>query len=57
VFGPLFGAAIFLSLEELVWRNYLQVHTGVLGLMIVLLVLFLPKGIFSLKWPWQRGKP
>ena len=49
VFGPLFGAAIFLSLEELVWRNYLQVHTGVLGLMIVLLVLFLPKGVFSLR--------
>ena len=56
VFGPLFGAAIFLSLEELVWRNYLQVHTGVLGLMIVLLVLFLPKGVFSLRWPWRRDK-
>lgn len=49
VFGPLIGAALFLSLEELVWRNYLQVHTGVLGLMIVLLVLFLPKGVFSLR--------
>jgi branched-chain amino acid transport system permease protein len=49
VFGPLFGAALFLSLEELVWRNYLQVHTGVLGLLIVLLVLFLPKGLFSLR--------
>lgn len=48
VFGPLFGAALFLSLEELVWRNYLQVHSGVLGLLIVLLVLFLPKGLFSL---------
>ena len=49
VFGPLLGAALFLALEELVWRNYLQVHTGVLGLMIVLLVLFLPKGVFSLR--------
>lgn len=49
MFGPLVGAALFLSLEELVWRNYLQVHTGVLGLMIVLLVLFLPKGVFSLR--------
>ncbi|HEX2199328.1 MAG TPA: branched-chain amino acid ABC transporter permease [Burkholderiales bacterium] len=49
VFGPLFGAALFLSLEELVWRNYLQIHTGVLGLLIVLLVLFLPKGLFSLR--------
>ncbi len=56
VFGPLFGAAIFLALEELVWRNYLQVHTGVLGLLIVLLVLFLPKGVFSLRWPWHGKK-
>jgi branched-chain amino acid transport system permease protein len=48
MFGPLIGAAAFLSLEELVWRNYLEVHTGVLGLMIVLLVLFLPKGLLSL---------
>ncbi len=56
VFGPLFGAAIFLSLEELVWRNYLQVHTGVLGLLIVLLVLFLPKGVLSLRLPWQERK-
>lgn len=48
VFGPLVGAAAFLALEELVWRNYLTVHSGVLGLLIVLLVLFLPKGLLSL---------
>lgn len=52
LFGPLVGATLFLALEELVWRNYLTVHSGVLGLLIVLLVLFLPKGIFSL----ARGK-
>ena len=50
VFGPLVGAALFLSLEELVWRNYLQVHTGVLGLLIVLLVMFLPRGLMSLRF-------
>ena len=49
LFGPLIGAALFLSLEELVWRNYLSVHTGVLGLLIVLLVLFLPKGILAFR--------
>jgi len=54
VFGPLVGAAAFLSLEELVWRNYLEVHTGVLGLMIVLLVLFLPKGLISLSQRFGR---
>ena len=49
LFGPLIGAALFLSLEELVWRNYISVHTGVLGLLIVLLVLFLPKGILAFR--------
>jgi branched-chain amino acid transport system permease protein len=48
VFGPLFGAALFLSLEELVWREFLELHTGVLGLLIVLLVMFLPRGLLSL---------
>jgi branched-chain amino acid transport system permease protein len=56
VFGPLIGAAVYLSLEELVWRRFLEVHTGVLGLLIVLLVLFLPKGLLSLsqRLPWVK---
>jgi branched-chain amino acid transport system permease protein len=49
LFGPLIGAGLFLSLEELVWRNYISVHTGVLGLLIVLLVLFLPKGVLAFR--------
>jgi len=48
LFGPLIGAAVFLGLEELLWRNLLQIHTGILGLLIVLLVLFLPRGLLSL---------
>jgi branched-chain amino acid transport system permease protein len=54
MFGPLVGAAAFLLLEELVWRNYLAVHTGVLGLLIVLLVMFLPKGLISLSQRFGR---
>jgi branched-chain amino acid transport system permease protein len=56
LFGPLVGAAVFLLLEELVWRRFLDVHTGVLGLLIVLLVLFLPKGLLTLsqRLPWAR---
>ena len=44
VFGPIIGAVAFLALEEIVWRNFLTIHSAVLGLLIVLLVLFLPKG-------------
>lgn len=47
LFGPLIGAGLFLALEELVWRNYISIHTGMLGLLIVLLVLFLPKGVLA----------
>ena len=49
IFGPLVGAVVFLSLEELVWRRFLEVHTGVLGLLIVMLVVFLPRGVMSLR--------
>lgn len=61
VFGPLIGAAAFLGLEELVWRNYVSLHTGILGLVIVLLVLFMPQGLLGkngirdrLKKGWHR---
>jgi branched-chain amino acid transport system permease protein len=45
VIGPLVGAAIFLLFEEVVWRNFLTLHEGMLGVIVVLLVLFLPKGV------------
>lgn len=47
LFGPILGAFSFLFLEELVWRNFLTFHGAVLGLLITLLVLFLPNGISS----------
>jgi branched-chain amino acid transport system permease protein len=47
--GALLGAFVFLGIEEAVWRNYLQIHSGVLGLMVVLLLLFLPNGLMSIR--------
>jgi branched-chain amino acid transport system permease protein len=46
--GAIIGAFTFLGIEEVVWRNYLQVHTGVLGFLVVVLLLFLPHGIISI---------
>jgi len=46
--GALLGAFAFLAIEETVWRNSLEIHTGLLGLLIVVLLLFLPNGIVSL---------
>jgi branched-chain amino acid transport system permease protein len=46
--GALLGAFVFLGIEEAVWRNYLQIHSGILGLLVVVLLLFLPNGLMSL---------
>ncbi|MBE0595546.1 MAG: branched-chain amino acid ABC transporter permease [Gemmatimonadales bacterium] len=46
--GAIIGAFTFLGIEEVVWRNSLQVHTGVLGFLVVVLLLFLPHGIVSI---------
>lgn len=48
VFGPAIGAVILLTFEEVVWRNFLTIHAAALGVIIILLVLFLPNGLLSL---------
>lgn len=50
IFGPILGAVAFLALEEIVWRNFLTIHSAALGLLIVLLVLFLPRGALFLDY-------
>jgi branched-chain amino acid transport system permease protein len=44
VFGPLLGAVVYLVFEEIVWSNLLSFHNGMLGIIVVLLVLFMPHG-------------
>ena len=47
--GVFVGALVYLGLEEVVWRNYIQIHSGVLGVLIVILLLFLPHGLMSMR--------
>jgi branched-chain amino acid transport system permease protein len=56
--GVVCGAFVYLGLEEVVWRNYIQIHSGVLGLLIIMLLLFLPHGLISLRpgMFWRRAK-
>jgi branched-chain amino acid transport system permease protein len=56
--GVVSGAFIYLGLEEVVWRNYIQIHSGVLGVLIVVLLLFLPHGVISLRpgMFWRKAK-
>jgi branched-chain amino acid transport system permease protein len=60
VLGGIYGAVLFLLMEELVWRNLLQFHAGLLGIIVVALVLFLPQGLRGAGWArlsWRRPKP
>jgi branched-chain amino acid transport system permease protein len=50
VLGPVYGACLFLAVEELVWRNLLEFHAGLLGIIVVCLVLFLPMGLLGFDW-------
>jgi branched-chain amino acid transport system permease protein len=55
VLGAVYGAFLFLLLEELVWRNLLQFHAGLLGIIVVILVLFLPSGLRGVDWATLLG--
>lgn len=59
IFGPVLGAIVLLAFEEIVWRNFLTVHAAALGIIIIVLVLFLPNGLLSLvrdKWSRRGAK-
>ncbi len=42
--GPLLGALFIELLSETIWSKFLFMHVGVLGAIIVLVVIFMPKG-------------
>ena len=52
LFGPVIGVVVFQILEERIWASFLEIHSGVLGLVIVLLVFVLPGGL--LRIPYAR---
>ena len=56
VLGAVYGAFLFLLMEELVWRNLLQFHAGLLGIIVVCLVLFLPRGLRGGGWAFRRRR-
>ncbi len=55
VFGPVLGAFIIEALSELVWARFLYLHMGVLGLLIIIVVMFMPNGIVQLVKERQAG--
>jgi branched-chain amino acid transport system permease protein len=44
VLGPVIGAFLLEYLSDYVWGRFMELHLGVLGLTIILIVLFMPRG-------------
>ena len=56
VAGPLVGALILTAINETLWSHFPQVHTLFFGAVIVLVVVFLPRGILwlvTLRGGWR----
>ncbi|MGC3985463.1 MAG: branched-chain amino acid ABC transporter permease [Pseudorhodoferax sp.] len=47
VLGPVVGAASFVVIEQLVWSRFLDYNQAALGIVVVLLVFFLPGGVLG----------
>lgn len=56
VLGPVVGAASFMLLEEFFWANFLEYNRAILGLVVVVLIFFLPGGLLRLDYAsvWRR---
>ena len=64
--GPLIGATTFSVLNEVVWVNFINFHTAILGLLIMFIIYTLPKGIYGAilhlierpaGWSYAKPKP
>ena len=50
VYGPIIGSALFVLMEETIWAQFLDYHQAILGIVIVLLIFFLPGGLLKLDY-------
>ena len=47
VWGPPLGAAVLYFLQDIVWSNLLDYHLLALGILLILLVIFMPSGLLG----------
>jgi branched-chain amino acid transport system permease protein len=45
VLGPLLGATAISVVQEVLWARFPHVHQGILGVLIIGVILFLPGGV------------
>lgn len=57
IFGPVIGAIVLKIIMEYLWTNFQNLHGLFLGVVIILIVLFIPKGILpSISALWRYLK-
>lgn len=47
ILGPIIGAFLFELLSEVTWSTFLEYHLAVLGITIIIIVFFVPKGVIG----------
>jgi len=45
IIGPIAGAALYVLLKELVWVNFINFHSAILGIIIIAVIYVIPGGI------------
>lgn len=53
--GPLLGGVFYVILKEFVWANFISWHSGILGIIIVMVIYFLPGGVLGARLKAIRG--
>lgn len=54
--GPVIGATSFVLIEQTVWSRFLDYNQAALGIVIVLLIFFLPGGLLG-RLRWRKLRP
>jgi branched-chain amino acid transport system permease protein len=55
ILGPLIGATLYVVLKELVWVNFINFHSAILGVIIIAVIYVMPKGILQQFSQWARS--
>ena len=56
ILGPVIGTAAFTLLEEVFWANFLDYNRAILGVVIVILIFFLPGGLLAISYRDIAGR-
>ncbi len=54
-YGPVLGAAVFAYLEEILTTKFPYYYMLLFGIILIVVILFLPNGLVGLVQKWQKG--